>query len=196
MPAPSKPKDNGEKGEVPLIRGYTPQGRKPAELTAWRVIPSSEESREPNLRGHLIIGDQKASVSLFFRPAGVSAETQKPYAAFIKVIASIPDGVGEGGKPKYRQEELGNVSAMLNRNNKPVDGNAGLKLIGSLQGKTVFQEKTTVTGFLNAMFTDREFVVIAAEQLGFPKETIDNWLTVEDQRAAERREQKRSPAPA
>lgn len=177
MTEPNKSTQPKEK-QAPIIRGYTQDGKTPAELTLW-VNDVGDNEKAPDMTGVVKVGNETTRVSAWFRPAGVRAATdtepEKEYGAFLSIVANIKDGEG------WKSENLGSVQAMLRTTVKgekiDVDGSHGLKLIGTLKGQTVLNqgEGTTVTGNMNSRFADREALMVYAEQLGFKPEMLKGF---------------------
>ena len=180
-----KAADTKEKGGTPpIIRGYTQEGRKPAELTLWMNEAVDANPKAPDMTGTVKVGNESVRVSAWLRPGGTS-EGGKEYGPFVSLVANIREGEG------FRSENLGTVQAMLRTTvageKIDVDGSRGLKMIGELQGETVLKEKALVSGNLNSRFPDRDNLLACAEQLGFKPNMIQgfqNFIEADRKQAA------------
>lgn len=162
----------------PIIRGFTPQGRTPAELTLWMNENVEANDKAPDMTGTVKVGGETIRVSAWVRPGGVSAASEgkeaKEYGPFVSVVANFKDEAGN-----WKSENLGTVQAMLrttvNGEKIDVDGSRGLKMIGELKGETVLTQGALVSGNLNTRHPDRDNVLACAEQLGFKPAMIEGF---------------------
>lgn len=165
----------------PIIRGYTREGQKPAELTLWVNMPEDGKElgeKAPDFRGVVLAGKEKVYVSVWAYAGGVSekeGKEGKAYPPYMTATASIKQADGT-----FKNETLDGVlngmfRTTVNNEKIDVDGSRGLKVIGQLKGKTVLTEGITITGNLNGRHPDKDLVYGLAEQLGFKPEVVNTF---------------------
>lgn len=195
----TEPTANTQKPDTtpPMIRGGARKGEEATkpEVNLWMNTPKVDENGKeiplspnaPDMRGYVVIGAERHSVSAWYKPGREETADQKAHAPFLSLALNVrnPDN-------SYTTEaRIGTLNAQTKFGDQVVDGTKGLAVRGTLKS-SAFPNGIEVTSYINRLYPDKDAAAVIATELGFPEAAVKTFRAEMD---APRQEKASAPRP-